>query len=60
MPGYDRKVNLAAVAFTLGASIDLSAAAFARTICAWMQGGLNYHSAKTGVLLAAQSMLEKG
>ena len=27
---------------------------------AWMQGGLNYHSAKLGVLLAAQSMLESG
>lgn len=61
MPGYDSKVIMAAGAFTLGASIELSADAPLREpFAAWMQGGLNYHSAKTGVLLAAQSMLEKG
>ena len=27
---------------------------------AYMQGGLNFHSGKMGVLLAAQSMVSKG
>ncbi|MEG1427993.1 MAG: methionine gamma-lyase family protein, partial [Oscillospiraceae bacterium] len=26
----------------------------------WMQGGLNYHSAHLGILLAAQEMLNSG
>ena len=59
MPGYNDKVIMAAGAFTLGASIELSADAPLREpYAAWMQGGLNFHSAHTGVLLAAQSMLE--
>lgn len=61
MPGYDDPVIMAAGAFTLGASIELSADGPLREpYAAWMQGGLNFHSAKTGVLLAAQSMLESG
>ncbi len=61
MPGYDDEVIMAAGAFTLGSSIELSADAPLREpFAAWMQGGLNYHSAKTGVLLAAQSMIESG
>ncbi len=61
MPGYDDKVIMAAGAFTLGASIELSADAPLRPpYAAWMQGGLNYHSAKTGVLLAVQSMINSG
>ena len=61
MPGYDDPVIMAAGAFTLGASIELSADAPLREpYAAYMQGGLNYHSGKMGVLLAAQSMLEKG
>ena len=44
----------------LGASIELSADGPLREpFAAWMQGGLNFHSAKAGVLLAAQKMLEK-
>ncbi len=61
MPGYDDKVIMAAGAFTLGSSIELSADAPLREpYAAWLQGGLNFHSGQAGVLLAAQSMLEKG
>lgn len=61
MPGYEDKVVMAAGAFTLGSTIELSADAPLREPYAvWMQGGLNFHSARVGVLLAAQSMLEKG
>lgn len=61
MPGYNNQVIMAAGAFTMGASIELSADAPLREpFAAYMQGGLNYHSGKIGVLLAAQSMLEKG
>ena len=45
MPGYDSKVIMAAGAFTLGSSIELSADAPLREPYAvWMQGGLNFHS----------------
>ncbi len=58
MPGYTDPVIMAAGAFTLGASIELSADGPLREpFAAWMQGGLNFHSAKAGVLLAAQKML---
>ncbi len=61
MPGYDDQVIMAAGAFTNGASIELSADGPLREpYAAWMQGGLNFHSAKTGILLAAQKMLENG
>ena len=60
MPGYTDPVIMAAGAFTLGASIELSADGPLRPpYAAWMQGGLNFHSAHAGVLLAAQKMLEK-
>ncbi len=61
MPGYDNKVVMAAGAFTLGSSIELSADAPIRPpYYAWIQGGLNFHSAKLCALLAAQSMEDKG
>lgn len=61
MPGYDCKVIMAAGAFTLGASIELSADAPLREpYAAWMQGALNYSSGRLGAMLAAQSMLEEG
>ena len=61
MPGYDSPVIMAAGAFTLGASIELSAdAPLKEPYAVWLQGGLTYASGKTGILLAAQSMLEKG
>ncbi len=59
MPGYDSKVVMAAGAFTLGSSIELSADAPIREpFYAWIQGGLNFHSAKICALLAAQKMLD--
>ena len=59
MPGYDSKVVMAAGAFTLGSSIELSADAPIREpYYAWIQGGLNFHSAKICAMLAAQQMLE--
>ncbi len=61
MPGYNSKVIMAAGAFTMGASIELSADAPIREpFAAWMQGGITYTSGKIGVMLAAQEMLEKG
>ncbi len=60
MPGYTDDVIMAAGAFTLGASIELSADGPLRPpYAAWMQGGLNFHSAKAGVLLAAQKMIDE-
>lgn len=59
MPGYDSKVIMAAGAFTLGASIELSADAPIRPpFAVWMQGGLNFHSGAMCVLLAAQRVLD--
>ena len=61
MPGYDDPVIMAAGAFTNGASVELSADGPLREpFAAWMQGGINFHSAKMGVLLAANSMVESG
>lgn len=61
MPGYEDPVVMAAGAFTMGASIELSADGPIREpYSVWMQGGLTYPSGKMGVLLAAQSMQEKG
>lgn len=61
MPGYESKVVMAAGAFTLGSSIELSADAPIREpYYAWIQGGLNFHSAKICALLAAQQMEDKG
>lgn len=61
MPGYDSKVVMAAGAFTLGSSIELSADAPIRDpFYVWIQGGLNFHSAKMCANLAAQKMLDKG
>lgn len=59
MPGYDNQVIMAAGTFTLGSSIELSADAPLRDpFAVYMQGGLNFHSGKIGVLSAAQSMLD--
>lgn len=61
MPGYDDDVIMAAGAFTLGASIELSADAPLREPYAvWLQGGLNYNSGNLGIILAAQQMLDSG
>lgn len=59
MPGYDSEIIMAAGGFTLGATGELSADAPLREPYAvWMQGALNFHSAKIGVLIAAASMGE--
>ena len=61
MPGYDSKVIMAAGAFTMGASIELSADAPIRPpFAAWLQGGITYPTGKAGVMLAAQEMYNKG
>lgn len=61
MPGYDSKVIMSAGAFTGGSSIELSADAPLREPYAvWMQGSLNFHSGKLGVMLAAEEMYKRG
>lgn len=61
MPGYESQIIMAAGAFTLGSTIELSADAPLREPYAvWLQGGVNFHSGRLGVLLAAQAMYEKG
>lgn len=61
MPGYDSKVIMAAGAFTMGASIELSADAPLREPYAvWLQGGLTFPTGKAGIMLAARRMEEKG
>lgn len=60
MPGYDSQVIMAAGAFTLGASIELSADAPMREpFAVWLQGGLTYPTGKAGILLAADRMRKK-
>ena len=59
MPGYTDKVIMAAGAFTLGASIELSADGPLREpFAVWLQGGINFASAKIGILLAAKAVSE--
>ena len=59
MPGYDDEVIMAAGAFTLGSSIELSADGPMREpYTVYVQGGLNFAAARAGVLLGAQRMLE--
>lgn len=61
MPGYGDPVIMAAGAFTMGASIELSADGPLREPYAvWLQGGLTWNTGRIGVLLAAQSMLDSG
>lgn len=61
MPGYTDEVIMAAGAFTGGASIELSADAPLREPYAvYMQGGLNFYSAKVGILLAADKLISEG
>ena len=60
MPGYDSKVIMAAGAFTLGSSIELSADAPLREpFAVWLQGGLNFHSGKISVMYAAENVLKE-
>ncbi|MBP5605979.1 MAG: methionine gamma-lyase family protein, partial [Ruminiclostridium sp.] len=60
MPGYDSQVIMAAGAFTMGASIELSADAPLREpFAVWLQGGITYDTARMGIILAAQRLLDK-
>ena len=57
MPGYESEVIMAAGAFTNGASIEISADAPLREPYAvWLQGGLNYHTAKIAVMKAFDNL----
>ena len=59
MPGYDSKVIMAAGAFTMGASIELSADAPLREpFAVWVQGGLTFPTGKTGIMLAADRIMK--
>lgn len=61
MPGYTNKVIMAAGAFTLGSSIELSADAPLREpFDVYMQGGINFDSAMAGILLAASKLESEG
>lgn len=61
MPGYTDKVIMAAGTFTAGSSIELSAdAPIRKPYNAYLQGGITFHTGKTGILKAAQSLLEAG
>ncbi len=61
MPGYDSQVIMAAGAFTMGASVELSADAPLREPYAvWLQGGLTFPTGKIGIMTAAQAMIDKG
>lgn len=58
MPGYDDEVIMAAGAFTMGASIELSADAPLREPYAvFIQGGLSYAAGRIGVLTAASRLI---
>lgn len=58
MPGYDSKVVMASGAFTLGSSIELSADAPLREpFAVFLQGGVNFHSARVGIESAADAVL---
>lgn len=57
MPGYDSDVIMAAGAFTLGSSIEMSADGPIREPYAvYLQGGLSFATAKISVMLAAQEV----
>ncbi len=57
MPGYEDKVIMAAGAFTMGSSIELSCDAPIREpYVAFGQGGLTYEYGKLGILRAVQNM----
>lgn len=61
MPGYDDPVVMAAGAFVMGSSIELSADGPIRPpYSVYVQGGLTWPSAKLGALMSLQSMKEAG
>ncbi len=61
MPGYSDPVIMAAGAFVQGASIEFSAdGPIKEPYIAYMQGGLTYESARLGIIMSVQNMLNKG
>ena len=59
MPGYTDRVIMAAGAFTMGSSIELSCDAPIRApYIAFQQGGLTYEYGKLGVLKAVEKLFE--
>lgn len=61
MPGYDCPVIMAAGAFVQGSSIELSAdAPVKEPYNLFLQGGLTWHHAKNGLIIAVNSLHQKG
>ncbi|MDY4599880.1 MAG: methionine gamma-lyase family protein [Candidatus Faecousia sp.] len=61
MPGYSDKVIMAAGAFVQGSSIELSADGPIRPpYTVYFQGGLTWCSAKLGILMSLQKMVDAG
>lgn len=61
MPGYDDQVVMAAGTFISGSSIELSADAPIREpYNVYFQGGLTWPSAKLGILMSLQCLLNEG
>lgn len=61
MPGYDAPVIMAAGAFIQGASIEMSAdAPIKPPYTVFFQGGLTLYHARLGVMIALQTMKDKG
>ena len=57
MPGYDDKVIMAAGAFTMGSSIELSCdGPIRKPYIAYLQGGLTYDYGRLGVMVAASNL----
>ena len=58
MPGYDDKVIMSCGAFINGSSIELSADAPLREpFAVWLQGGVNFYTAKIGIMYACSDLL---
>ena len=61
MPGYDVQVIMAAGAFVQGSSIELSADAPMKSpYVVFLQGGLTWHHAKAGVIMALENLCRRG
>ncbi|MEG1407601.1 MAG: methionine gamma-lyase family protein, partial [Ruthenibacterium sp.] len=59
MPGYEDEVIMAAGAFTMGSTIELSADGPLRPpYTVYVQGALNFTAARAGILLGAENMLK--
>ena len=59
MPGYDSQIIMAAGAFTMGSSIELSCDAPLRDpYIAYMQGGTSFEATRAAILLSAQRVYD--